>query len=122
MGTKVKQTQLMRELYRDRTPAVEACRKVQKTVVRGKDKDGNDKLETTIIDHPCKRIDDTYCGACAFPSAKWRLGDCNLATHLYYEMKRGEPQTFLTPVGRTIEEHRKIQQKLNPIKASKRRR
>jgi len=121
MGTKVKQTQLMRELYRDRTPIIEACQKVQLTV-KGKIKDGKENYITTVVDQQCSRISDDYCSACAFPDAKWRIGKCNLATHLHREAKRGEPTTFLTPINEKVGNLEEIQQKLNPIKASKRRR
>lgn len=118
MGTKFKESKMMKDLRASRTRIVEPCLKVQKSVY--KRKDGVLKLETEVIEIPCKRIDGNYCSACAFPNAKWRNGECNLASHLYYEMKRDEPRTFLTPLGRSIEEHEAIQRKLNPIKASKR--
>lgn len=51
---------------------------------------------------PCSRINGDKCGAYINPTAKWRLGNCNLATHIIFE-----------------EDVEKF--KLNPIKASKRR-
>jgi hypothetical protein len=43
-----------------------------------------------------------YCSACPEPSIKWKLGPCNLATHV------------------KAEDNKAAKQKLNPIKASKR--
>ncbi|MGD8520928.1 MAG: PxxKW family cysteine-rich protein [Desulfobacterales bacterium] len=43
-----------------------------------------------------------YCTACPDPSLKWKLGNCNLATHI--KADSGSSKT-----------------KLNPLKASKRR-
>ncbi len=51
---------------------------------------------------PCNRINGTKCSAYISPAAKWKLGDCNLATHIIM-----------------VEDVDKF--KLNPIKASKRR-
>jgi hypothetical protein len=45
--------------------------------------------------------DGTYCGTFPDPAAKWRMGACNLATHV----KNGKKETV---------------QKINPLKASKR--
>lgn len=42
-----------------------------------------------------------YCSTCPEPSLKWKLGSCNLATHIKAEDK-------------------KAKQKINPLKASKR--
>lgn len=42
-----------------------------------------------------------YCTACPEPSMKWKIGNCNLATHLKTEEKA-------------------TKQKINPLKASKR--
>ncbi len=44
-----------------------------------------------------------YCGVFPDPAAKWRMGPCNLATHV----KNGKKEAAAT-------------QKLNPLKASKR--
>ena len=56
---------------------------------------------------PCEGCDRTmavgdkkYCKSYPDPSAKWRLGDCNFATHVKSATKEGA--------------------KINPIKASKR--
>jgi hypothetical protein len=36
--------------------------------------------ETTKTDHTCSRVlKDKTCSAFAYPSAKWRIGDCPLA-------------------------------------------
>ena len=43
-----------------------------------------------------------FCSACPEPSLKWKLGACNLATHVKADEKKG------------------AKQKINPLKASKR--
>ena len=54
----------------------------------------------------CQRIQDLssgrYCLVFPDPSAKWRLGQCNMATHL------------------SKDNNRKKNKKINPLKASKR--
>ncbi len=75
-------------------PVIDKCYTFEFT---GKNKQ-NDAVTTTS--GPCKRIVGDVCGACISPKAKWRLGNCNLATHII-----------------SVEEQKK---KLNPIKASKR--
>ncbi len=42
-----------------------------------------------------------YCSSCPDPAAKWKVGNCNLATHVKIEVEKSSA-------------------KLNPIKASKR--
>ncbi|MEW5734908.1 MAG: PxxKW family cysteine-rich protein [Thermodesulfobacteriota bacterium] len=53
----------------------------------------------------CGRVEELstglYCKSCPDPTAKWRGGKCNLATHVTEEVKMTEA-------------------KLNPLKASKR--
>lgn len=53
----------------------------------------------------CQRVakynDGEYCMVFPDPSAKWRIGNCSMATHLITEPKKGAA-------------------KINPIKASKR--
>ena len=107
------------ELFRDRTPIVEACIKVQlSTKTR---KDGNDVIKTDVIESPCRRIDGEFCGACGFPDKKWRGDICNLATHLYMEPpKQGAPQKFITPITMTFQDFETKKAMLNPIKQSKR--
>ena len=48
---------------------------------------------------PCSRVDGVKCTSYISPAAKWRVGDCNLATHLI-----------------SIEDEKKFK---NPLKASK---
>lgn len=103
------------ELYEKRTPVIDACLKIQ---VSTKDKDG--KLVTEIVDRPCGRAADGKCAACAFPDKKWRLGVCNLATHLQDETKKNEKPVIITPLTMTAEEIVEKQKRINPIKASKR--
>jgi hypothetical protein len=110
---------VVKELYEDRTPIVESCLKVQSTkqVKSGRDK----KFETEVIDRACARMEGDLCGACAFPDKKWSGGICNLATNLYVEpSKRGEIQTFITPMTMTFTEFEEKKEFLNPIKQSKR--
>jgi hypothetical protein len=42
----------------------------------------------------CDRVveasDNKFCGAFPDPSSKWRLGNCNLATHVKVETKGGD--------------------------------
>ena len=53
----------------------------------------------------CKRTiaysASTYCSACPDPKTKWKIGNCNLASHIVAAAKEAA-------------------QKINPIKASKR--
>jgi len=107
--------QTMAELIRDQTPIIEACVKVQMS-----EKLPKSQLKTEIIERPCERIVGEKCGACAFPDKKWRLGKCNLATHLTFENKKGEKQFIVTPITMTVEEYEEVQRKVNPIKQSKR--
>ena len=88
---------LMMKLYEDREPIIEACKKVQITK-KVKNKDNQMVYETTTIDNPCQRIDGDLCAACAFPTKKWRMNICNLATHLHVETKKGEPDVMTTPI------------------------
>lgn len=101
-------------LRETRKPIIDACEKVQFST---KEKD---EYKTEIIDKPCDRIHNGTCQSCYNPDAKWHLGKCNLATHLYHEYRRGEKLSFITPITMTVEEHIEVEQKLNPIKASKR--
>jgi hypothetical protein len=108
---------LMAEAIRDRQPVIEACMKVQ---LSERVKQG--ELKTSVIDKKCARISGEFCKACTSPDAKWKNGKCNLATHLYFENKggRGEKQFIVTPMGTEPSAYIKEQQKLNPIKQSKR--
>ena len=86
---------LIKEGKEVKLPVIDKCLLLTKEIpVRDKDPIMMEK-------GPCNRIaDDKTCCAYINPAAKWRLGDCGLATHLFYE-----------------EEVNKF--KLNPIKASK---
>jgi len=82
------------EMREKREDVVEACLVQRKTNInKGKD-DG------FIEKGPCAKLDGNKCAAYMFPSAKWRLGDCPLATHLI----------------KSEDEKKKV----NPIKQSKR--
>ena len=111
---------VVKELYeKKRTPIVEACTKVQLSV--RKKSDGNVPVyETEVIDSRCSRIDGDLCGACTYPDKKWRLGICNLATHLYIENKAGESPKFLTPITLEFVGVKGKTKFVNPIKKSKR--
>ena len=50
----------------------------------------------------CAKVIDGYCGTYPEPSLKWKNGDCNFATNIVREIKS--------------------KKKINPIKASRRRR
>jgi len=116
---KIKVSKIMQDLIDTKTLIVEACQKIQvtKKATKGVNKD----YITEIITSPCKRISGLYCGACAYPDKKWRLGNCNLATHLYIENKKGVPQVFITPMTMEVEIVDNIKDKMiNPIKLSKR--
>ena len=108
-----------KEIIKERTPFVKACTEVQlSTKTR---KDGQDVIKTEVIESRCERISGEFCGACGFPDKKWRLGICNLATHLYMEPpKQGAPQKFITPITMTFQDFETKKAILNPIKQSKR--
>ena len=77
----------------NREEVVEACL-IQERIVKIK------KEDTLMKQGPCNRLDGTKCAAYISPAAKWRVGDCNLASHLISQ-----------------EDEKKF---VNPIKASKR--
>jgi hypothetical protein len=110
---------MMAEVMRDKTPIVEFCQKVQ---MSERIKEGRNEayLKTETIEKPCERIAGDHCAACGFPDQKWKSGLCNLATHLIHENKKGEKVLICTPLGILPETFIKEQQKLNPIKQSKR--
>jgi hypothetical protein len=102
------------ELFRDRTPIVDACKLVQLSTKSGHD------YKTETIEKPCDRIDGPFCGACAFPNIKWKLGLCNLATHLEADNRKDQPHQFITPITMDVEKVEENKKFLNPIKNSKR--
>lgn len=108
-----------KELYEERTPIVDACRKVQLST-KGKNEAGRFEYKTEVIEMPCKRIDGDRCAACAFPDLKWHLGVCNMASHLNFEPKKGDPHQFVTPITIEVEEYKENKTFINPIKKSKR--
>jgi hypothetical protein len=81
------------QMINERLPIVHEC-KINKKIVTVK----REPVEMT--QGPCERIDGDKCFAYINPSAKWKLGDCGLATHIIQE-----------------EDEKKF---INPIKASKR--
>ncbi len=81
------------EMMKEREPIIEACTVQKKTITK--------KGEENILEKgPCERIDGNFCAAYIKPSAKWRIGNCVLATHIIHQ-----------------EDEKKF---VNPIKASKR--
>ncbi len=70
-------------------PVIEKCRVCTKTIMVKKE-------AKELTKGPCTRIDDkNECAAYFKPSAKWRIGDCVLATHLIYEE---DEQKFKNPL------------------------
>lgn len=107
------------ELYRYRTPLVDACKKIQVTEKKTSTRKGDPEPKTEIIDKLCDRAKDEFCGACPFPDKKWKHDLCNLATHLHIETKKGQTPSIVTPI--TMKAKKSVEeQKLNPIKQSKR--
>jgi len=80
------------EMLNKREDVIDKCILFKKEVtVRGK--------QEFTEKGPCKRIDGKKCAAYISPTARWKLGDCCLATHLIH-----------------TEEEKKF---INPLKASK---
>jgi len=110
---------VVKNLYENRTPIVDACSKVQLSV-KEKESGGTPTFKTEVIEQPCKRIDGLYCSSCAYPDKKWRLGICNMASHLYIDNKAGQPLRFITPLNMEIGDFQENVKFINPIKQSKR--
>lgn len=100
-------------LREQRTPIIEACQKIKVSIKKGTE------LITEIVDKQCERIDGNLCGACTFPDKKWKLGLCNLATHLVEDTKKGAVPTIVTPLTMEVQDYQK-EKMLNPLKGSKR--
>ncbi len=81
------------EMLAAREDIIEACLIQRKTITK------RDK-EEVIEKGPCNKIDGKKCAAYMLPAAKWKLGDCGLASHLI-----------------NLEDEKKF---VNPIKQSKR--
>ena len=76
-----------------REPIVEKCKVNKREVIVNK--------KPVIMEKgPCNRVDDNICAAYIKPSAKWKNGDCPLASHIIQ-----------------VEDEQKF---INPLKASKR--
>ncbi len=62
--------------------------------------------KTSIIDKckGCDRINGQFCSAYLFPDKKWRLGDCNLASHI---IERIDTSKEKIRVGQQKQKHRK---------------
>ena len=80
---------------KDRKEIVEQCNTAAIEVVS--DKEDKDKKILTNV--PCRRIDGKFCSTYLYPAAKWRTSRCPFAERI---------------------ENEAVQQKLNPLKASKR--
>jgi hypothetical protein len=63
------------EMLAAREDIIEPC-KIQERIIKVKGAD------TTVKKGPCEKIDGEKCGAYISPAAKWRLGNCPLATHI----------------------------------------
>ena len=68
---------------------------IPKTVCNLRDEDGYCLLGyecQPVIDKckGCKRIENGYCKVYIFPKAKWRSGNCPMATHLEKELTKEE--------------------------------
>jgi hypothetical protein len=69
-------------------PIVEQCNLYTKTIkVNNEDK--------VMEQGPCSRIKDGKCSAYISPQNKWRLGDCNLATHI---IQGDDVKKFINPI------------------------
>lgn len=78
---------LKAEMLAAREDIIEPCR-VQERMIQIKGKD------TMMKKGPCEKIDGDKCSAYISPAAKWKLGDCHLATHIIYsedELKAKNP-------------------------------
>lgn len=62
----------------ERKDVIESCL-IQTQTVIVKEKD------VVLKKGPCTRIDGEKCGVYIFPAAKWRAGNCPMATHLIIE-------------------------------------
>ena len=65
------------EMLAAREDVIDPCR-VQERMIQVKGKDEMMKKG------PCEKIDGNKCAAYISPAAKWRLGNCPLATHIIY--------------------------------------
>jgi len=79
---------------------VKKC-EIPKTICNLRDKDGYCSLGYVcqpVIDkclegeegRSCERIENGYCKVYIFPEAKWRVGNCPMATHLKRELSNKE--------------------------------
>jgi len=47
-----------------------------------------EKLPVVDECNGCVRIAEGYCSVYLYPNAKWRLGKCNMATHVHLEEEK----------------------------------
>lgn len=71
-----------------REDVIEACL-IQKKIIKVKGE------ETNMEQGPCRRIDGNKCEACISPAARWKNGNCNLATHL---ISFEDEKQFVNPI------------------------
>lgn len=88
-----KESKMMKELRANMLPIIQPCLLQTKVVTIN-------KKEETLEQGPCNKINDGKCISYFDPSAKWKNGDCALASHLIQ-----------------VEDVKRF---VNPIKASKR--
>lgn len=77
------------EMLAAREDIIEACLIQRKTI---KKKDDKDKI---MEQGPCDKIDGKKCAAYMIPAAKWKLGDCGLASHL---ISQEDEKKFVNPI------------------------
>lgn len=72
---------IIEELKEKREPLHEKCQQDVEVTIQKK---GSHAKEKQTIHHVCSKanLGDNVCIAYAFPTAKWRLGDCPLADDL----------------------------------------
>jgi len=72
-------SRIIEELRRNKKPIVNKCRRFV-----------HDPNDDKTVQVSCKKIDeeDGSCICYSDPLSKWRIGDCNMATHLEIEFKK----------------------------------
>ncbi len=71
-----------------REPIIDQCKTFSKEVLVKSKKE-------MVTKGPCTRIDGKFCAAYISPTARWKLGNCCLATHLIHEE---EVKKFINPL------------------------
>ncbi len=76
------------EMLEAREDIIEPCLIQRKTIIK-KEK------EEIIEKGPCDKVDGKKCAAYMIPTAKWKLGDCALASHL---ISQEDEKKFVNPI------------------------